>query len=156
MKTQTCHGSRPRRTSNGRLLIEAAATVAEERFFAVVRDLPADDDLALPGEWYLASVGFQGVVAGAVCLSLPISLGRDLWASFVNADTADDAPDEGVKEAIGEFAAMTARLWLTGMAASLAFDLQPPDVVRLSQAPDLSPELMINMQAVLVGVDIEP
>lgn len=156
MNIQTCHRTLPRRTSNGRLLIEAAATVAEERFFAVVGPLPADDDLALPGEWYLASIGFQGVVAGAVCVALPISLGRDLWASFVSADTADDAPDEGVEEAIGEFATLTARLWLTGMAASLAFELQPPDVVRLAQAPDLSPELMINMQPVLVGVDIEP
>lgn len=156
MKIQTCHRSLPRRTSNGRLLIEAAATVAEERFFAVVGSLPADDDLALPGEWYLASIGFQGVVAGAVCVSVPLGLGRDLWAAFVSADTADDAPDEGVKEAIGEFATMTARLWLTGMAASLAFELQHPDVVRLAQAPDLPPELMVNMQPVLVGVDIEP
>lgn len=156
MSTQSCHGSFPRRTSNGRLLIEAVATVAEERFFAVVGPLPTDDDLALPGEWYLASIGFEGVVAGAVCVALPISLGRDLWASFVSADTADDAPDEGVKEAIGEFAAMTARQWLTGMAASLAFELQHPEVVRLAQAPDLPPELMINMQPVLVGVDIEP
>ena len=156
MHTQTCHGSLPRRTSNGRLLIEAAAAIAEERFFALVRPLPADEDLPLPGEWYLASIGFQGVVAGAVCVSVPIGLGRDLWASFVSADTTDDAPDESVKEAIGEFATMIARLWLTGVATSMAFDLQPPDVVRLAQAPDLSPELMINMQPVMVGVDIQP
>jgi hypothetical protein len=156
MKIQSCHGSLPRRTSNGHLLIEAAASVAEERFFAVVRPLPADDDLPLPGEWYLANIGFHGVVAGAVCVSLPIGLGRDLWAAFVNADTADDAPDESVKEAVGEFATMTARLWLTGVATSMAFELQSPDVVRLAQAPDLLPELMINMQPVMVGVDIAP
>lgn len=156
MNIETCHESLPQRTSNGRLLVAAAAAVAEERFFALVRPLPADDDLALPGEWYLASIGFQGVVAGAVSVSLPIGLGRDLWASFVNADTADDAPDESVKEAIGEFATMIATQWLTGVGTSMTFHLQPPDVVRLAQAPDLSPELMINMQPVMVAVDIQP
>jgi hypothetical protein len=156
MNIQPCYGSLPRRSSNGRLLIDAAAAIAEERFFAVVERIPPDEDLALPGEWYLASIGFQGVVAGAVCVSLPIGLGRDLWAALVNADTTDDVPDESVREAIGEFATMTATLWLTGVATSMAFDLQPPEVVRLAQAPDLSPELMVNMQPVMVGVEILP
>jgi hypothetical protein len=156
MNPQSCYGSLPGRSSNGRLLIEAAALVAEQHFFAAVAPVAPDEDLALPGEWYLASIGFHGVVAGAVCVSLPIGLARDLWATFVNADTIDDVPDESVKEVVGEFAAMTATLWLTGVATSMAFDLRPPDVVRLSQAPDLSPELMVNMQPLMMGVEIEP
>lgn len=151
-----CHGSFPRTSSDGRLLLEAAASIAEQSFFARVEPLPPDDDFYLPGEWYLASVTFRGVVAGAVCVAMPVGLGRDLWAAFVGADHADDAPDVSVKEAIGEFASLTATVWLTGVGMSLAFDLEPAGVVRLVRAPDMTPELMINMQPVMMGVDIQP
>lgn len=140
--------------SDNRGLVAAAAAVAEEGFHAVVHSAPEADDLLLATDWYWATVRFGGPVTGTATLAMPRALGHNLCASVAGIDDLRMCDESDVEEAVGEFANLTAGLWLAGITGSTTFDIDGPYVVRVDHSPDLAVSLMVNTSPVMIGIDL--
>jgi hypothetical protein len=115
-------------------LCQAFADVGERSFFAYFEccdDSRFAESVAVNTPWIRSSVSFEGAFDGAVCLTVPDALARELFGAFLGAEPGLEVPDSALFDLVGELTNMVCGTWLT-RACPGRFELRHPKVLRLS------------------------
>jgi CheY-specific phosphatase CheX len=118
--------------NTGAILAAAAQDVLETMFFAMVEPEPPEIE---PGPRLGARVRFSGSHSGAMWLTLPAVAARTMAADFLSAGPGELAPEQ-VEHLVGELVNMVCGTALSRLAPDGSFDLQPPELLSLGQAPE--------------------
>ena len=140
-------------------LQDAMASVAESSFFAFTDpcDAATFREMAAPlSPWLEGGVAFDGTFSGRMTCTVPESLARELFASFIGLEPGEAMAEAPLFDLMGEFANMVGGAWLTHVSERRHFDLLPPTVVRVAEAPSYQdPDglpLLVNGVPVLIQV----
>ncbi len=134
----------------------AVSNVAERSFFAFAE--PAESamvsELTANGAALSAGVAFSGPASGAMHVTMPVALVRELAQQF-SGDPDIDFSDADLVDMAGEFANMVTGAWLTSTDPSSTYDLTAPVVTTVTAAPAATLVMQINYQPVALAWQVE-
>jgi CheY-specific phosphatase CheX len=115
----------------------AVIDVAENSFFAFVDavEVEAAAEGASGVEvWLIAAVAFSGAFGGTMRIGLAEPLARELFGAFLGQNPSAAVDDGPLFDLVGEFGNMVCGAWLTRSCQRRRFDLEHPEVVRVTAA----------------------